>query len=163
MTLEYKIDSPDPIKKGTTELKNRLNSNIRDALNDVGMSVRKRVRDPIRRHPGADSLYNQIELVRATATSHEVSVETSSPKAVYRELDMPAHMIYARPKTGGRAVLAFTKRGKLIFTPRVKHPGSRGTHSWQHGSTAMRMRLNWAIPAALDAAIQLQKYAKRYS
>ena len=133
--------------------------NTAAALNDAGKATHTRVREPIKRHPGADSLYNSIKLNRANPSMPEVMISTSSPKAVFREVDTRAHIIEPRSKKA----LAFKRRGKMIIVKRVHHPGTKGTHSWQHGSSKMRMILPRVIEAAGAASLEMKTYTKRYS
>jgi hypothetical protein len=157
--MEFTSKKPTPFKEGSGRFSTQLRRNHRDALNDVGRSVRDRVRKPIKRHPGADSLYNSIKLERATAVKMDFKVSTSHPMAWTREKDMPPHEI--RPSRA--KMLRFIRRGQVIFAKSVDHPGSRGTHSWQHAATANRARLPWAMKYATEAAFKLQPYSKRYS
>jgi hypothetical protein len=160
--IELTSTRPAPLDRGSAaKFGQDLRQAQRDALNDVGKSVQNRVRQPIKRNPGDKSLHNSIQLDRAQLRNQVVNVHTESPKAVFRELDMPAHEI--KPKT--KKVLVFKpKRARnLVFAKKVNHPGSKGTHSWQHGSTAMRMRLPWAMKYATEAALRGERYQKRYS
>jgi hypothetical protein len=158
--LDLKSTRPAPLNKaGAGAFASQLKHNLTLALNDVGKSVHGRVRQPIKRHPGEESLYNSIRLDRATVNDQQVRIHTSSPIAVFRELDTKPHLILPRNKP----MLAFNRRGRLIYAKRVKHPGTRGTHSWQHGSTAMRARLHWAYKYAAEGALTLKIYTKRYS
>lgn len=158
MGIELKNTLPDPLKKGVRSFAATLKHNLEAALKDVGKAVHTRVRQPIKRHPGESSLYNSIKLDQSGLKAMSVSIQTNNPIAIFRELDTRAHEIRAHGKA-----LAFFKRGKLILVKAVQHPGTRGTHSWQHGASKMRMILPMAYKFATDAAIEGLKYAKRYS
>src|SRR6185503_17285440 len=127
--------------------------------NDLGEAARARVRVGIPKH-GGDSLYNSIKLDRATiSTGPTINVHTESPIAIFREVDTKAHVIAAVNKKA----LAFKIGRTLVFAKRVNHPGTKGLHNWQYADQQLRMRLPYAIHDAVEAALRMQPYAKRYS
>lgn len=168
--MSYKVTPPPHLQSGgPAKLGQLLRSNVSLMLNDVGMSVRARVRQPITRHPGADSLYNQITLDRSTQGSLLVRVATTKKEAIFREVDTKAHIIlprnarvlYFKPKGSRRSTRGGAPYG--VFAMIVHHPGTRGTHSWQYGALAMQQRLKWGMKYAMDATFQGTRYSKRYS
>jgi hypothetical protein len=116
------------------------------------------VRQGIPRH-GGDSLYNSIKLDRATIGNPSFNVHSESPIAIFREKDTKPHVIAAVNKKA----LAFTVGRTLVFAKKVNHPGTKGLHSWQHANQQLRLRLPWAIKSAIEASLNMQPYAKRYS
>jgi len=86
---------------------------------------------------------------------------TESEIAIFREVNTRAHVI--EPKNAKVLALKPKSGRTVLFVKRVNHPGTTGLHNWQYGDQMFRMRLDYAIPAALQAAMDLQDYVKRYS
>ena len=136
-----------------------LQRNAIAAMNDLGDSARARVRLGIPHHAG-NSYWNSIKLDRATiSTGATFNLHTESPIAIFREVNTKPHVIYPKNKKA----LKFTVRGEDIFAKQVNHPGTKGLHNWQYADQQVRQRLPFALQAAVDAALNMQPYAKRYS
>lgn len=159
MGFDYKTETTGLLQAGSSTFGKLLLRNAVAAMNDLGEAARTRIRVGIPRH-GGDSLYNSIKLDRASLTNGAVfNVHTESPIAVFRELDTKPHVIVPANKKA----LRFTVGRTTVFATKVNHPGTRGLHNWQYTNQQVRLRLPWAIQAAVDATLNLQPYAKRYS
>lgn len=158
MPLNYETQLNGLLEAGSTAFGRLLLRNAVAALNDIGESARSRVRVGIPRH-GGDSLYNSVKLDRAGISNPVFNVHTESPIAIFREVDTKPHVILPV----NRKALRFKVGRTLVFATKVNHPGTTGLHNWQYANQQVRQRLPWAMQAAIEATLNLQPYAKRYS
>ena len=157
--LSYETQKIGLLATTPTAFGGLLNRNAVAAMNDLGVGGRARVRVGIPQH-GGDSYWNSIKLDRATfSTGAVINLHTESPIAIFREVDTKPHVIVPVNKKA----LRFTMGRTIVFARKVNHPGTKGLHNWQYANQQLRLRLPFAVHDAVEAALKMQPYAKRYS
>ncbi len=160
--MDYTVEQSGALKQPPEKISRLMRKNVSSAINDTVRPALDIVRGPIPK--GESGLYQSIKLKRATIAKPEGTIDSQHPLLEVVEEKTSPHLILPRGSvsdmvagTSHRA-LRFKIKGQVFFAARVKHPGTKGKHSWKRAFEFVEAGLGPAIQAAVEAAISGQEY-----
>lgn len=137
-----------------------LRANSARALNAIMAAAERIMRAPLKYgaaptiENGRPHLLDTIKPGLATPDNLTAEAGSDSPIAIFREQDTAPHVIVPRDAR----VLKFVSQGQTIFSTRVWHPGTKGTHSRQLAAAFVEEHLPRLLEEAADAALEGRSY-----
>lgn len=152
MAIEYRVDINGSLSMTVQQVARLLDRNATVAINATMSQAHRIARAPI--PAGKSGIKASIGFEKALTSTKVAVIGTSHPKFKFVEEDTKPHVI--KPKD--KKFLRFKIGGKVIFTKKVDHPGTRGKHSFAKADAFVEAQLYAQVQNAVDAALAGREY-----
>jgi hypothetical protein len=156
--MDYRVEQSGAIKNPPEKISRLTYKNAATAVNNTVRVALDIVRGPIPK--GESGLYQAIKQKRATIRNPESSISARHWLLDLVENKTAAHKIKPHDSvshmTAGvfKAALKFPYQGRIQFARVVKHPGTKGKHSWAAGFEWIETSLPPMVQQAVEAALR---------